>query len=103
MTLFERGMTAKFRSAGACSRFSTADPSAVWVVGFGDSPRFETSLDAATIRSLAKGGWASADFSREKPSTAVWPLPSAPKGRTNKAQANGLGLEMSLNPEGRAL
>ena len=45
----------------------------------------------------------SSDFSREKPNTAVWPLPSAPTGRTNKAQANGLGLEMSLNPKRRAL
>jgi hypothetical protein len=27
----------------------------------------------------------------------------APTGRTNKAQANGLGLEMTLNPKRRAL
>ena len=28
---------------------------------------------------------------------------SAPTGRTNKAQADGMGLETSLNPEYRAL
>jgi len=34
----------------------------------------------------------SPDFSPESPRLAGWQLPSAPKGRSNKAQANGLGL-----------